>query len=159
VQASTDNEADKLAKNLLSAPDDKWLQLLNELRDKKGALNTRALTLVAWKAEGIRRSEVREALAERLVRMTPATLRLMLKDTDAELRRAACLACAMRDDKQFIPDLIDRIPDASDVVVRAARAGLKSLTGADFGPQNAADQETKVAAAASWRAWYESQKR
>ena len=43
----------------------------------------------------------------------------------------------MKDEKLHIPDLIDRLLDDEELVVRAARAGLKSLSdGKDFGPQN-----------------------
>ena len=45
----------------------------------------------------------------------------------------------MKEKKELVPDLIDRIADPADVVVRAARAGLRSLTGKDFGPNPGSD--------------------
>ena len=63
----------------------------------------------------------------------------------------------MKDDKTHIPDLIDRITDSSDLVVRAARAGLKSLTTQDFGPPPNSDEATRTKAAAEWNKWYLSQ--
>jgi hypothetical protein len=84
--------------------------------------------------------------------MTTATLRGMLRHDDPELRRAVCLAVAMKDDKAFVPDLIDKITDPADLVVRAARAGLKSLTGQDHGPPPNADEAAKKKAQADWRA-------
>ena len=55
------------------------------------------------------------------------TLKRMLADRDAEIRRAACLAVAMKDDKFIVPDVIECITDPNDFVVRAAKASLKRL--------------------------------
>ena len=66
--------------------------------------------------------------------MTGETLRTMAKDEEPELRRGAVLAMAMKDEKTHIPDLVAALLDEEEVVVRAAKAGLKSVTGQDFGP-------------------------
>lgn len=128
----TGDKSVALASKLLKAPDADWSKLLAAARDDRGEINTRALVVLAKNIEGARRTEVREALAERLCRMTPDTLRAMLKASEPELRRAAALACAMKDDKGHIPDLVAAMGDGEGTVVRAARAGLKSLTGKDF---------------------------
>jgi HEAT repeat protein len=86
--------------------------------------------------------------------MSAGTLKGMMKAEDAEMRRGAVLAAAMKDDKAHVPDLIDRLTDEEEVVVRAARAGLKSLTSQDFGPKNGATKAECKAAAAAWRAWW-----
>jgi hypothetical protein len=112
------------------------------------------LVLAANRLERDKKKQVRDALVERLYRMTPETLRAMSKANEPELRRAACLAGAMRDDKTHVPDLIARITDVDDGVVRAARAGLKSLTGEDFGPDSNATDEAKQQAAVRWKFWY-----
>lgn len=151
-------EAEKAAAALLAATDD-WAAKLDQARDTKGSKWSRALALVCAKADGDRRKQAREALAERLTRMTAATLKGMLNDEDAELRRGACLAVAMKEEKALVPDVIDRLADASDPVVRAARAALKSLSGADFGPAPGADEQAKQAAATAWRAWHEARKK
>lgn len=151
-------DADRLAAALTAAPDDQWMTVLTGERDAKGVQHTAAIVRAIGKLDGGRKKQARDALADRLTRMTAATLRKMLTDPDPELRRAACLACAMKDDKAHVPDLIDRVTDPSDLVVRAARAGLKSLTGKDHGPDPGAPDEKKVEAAAEWRAWYVSQK-
>ena len=98
-------------------------------------------------------------LAERLCRMTAATLRGMLKANEAELRRAAALACAMKDDKDHIPDLIGALTDTDEGVARAAKAGLKSLTGKDFGPAVGASATEKAKAVAAWKEWYAKEKK
>jgi hypothetical protein len=57
----------------------------------------------------------------------------------------------------MIPDLISKLADPNEFVVRAARAGLKSFgqIGTDFGPKNGADDDAKTKAAEAWAAWYE----
>jgi hypothetical protein len=147
-----------LASNLLKATGSDWTKLLGEARDGKGPNFTRALVVTTQNADGDRRKEAREALAERLCRMTPATLRGMLKADDMELRRAAALACAMKDDKDHIPDLIAALEDNDDAVVRAAKAGLKSLSGKDFGPPAGASAAQRTQAISAWKAWYTKQK-
>lgn len=148
------DEAAGIAAELLRANDADWSKMVVKLRDTKGASYTRGLVLAVARLDGSRKSEVREALAERLTRMTAATLRDMLKSDDVELRRAAALACAMKDDAEHIPDLIARLTDDSAVVWPAAKAGLKSLTGQDFGPPATASVDERRRAAEAWKAWY-----
>jgi hypothetical protein len=151
--------AGKLAGELLAADSGDWTKKLELLRDSKGGDHTRALTLAIPRLDGERKSQARDALAERLTRMTAATLRTMMKSKEAELRRAAVLAGAMKDDRAHVPDLIDRLTDEEDLVVRAAAAGLKSLSrGKDFGPDANATKQQKQAAADAWRAWWLTQK-
>ncbi|MFM8272711.1 MAG: hypothetical protein ACKODX_10310 [Gemmata sp.] len=132
-----------LALQLMRAPNADWPNALKRARDGAGQGYTGALLAVIPLLDDMRKTGAREALTERLCRMTPTSLRGMLKADDAELRRAAALACAMKDDKDHIPDLIGALSDKDDAVAKAARAGLKSLTGKDF------------ATADAWRAWYE----
>lgn len=154
---SSHPDAEKLVVSLTSATDDQWGTVLATERDTRGAQHTAALVHAIGKLDGDRKKQARDALAERLTRMTTSTLRRMLADPNPELRRAACLACAMKDEKSHILDLIDRITDPSELVVRAARAGLKSLTGKDYGPDPGASDEKKVEAASEWREWSVSQ--
>ncbi len=150
-------EAEKVAKALTGAANEaEFTKVLTEARDTKGAKWTKGLVLAAARLDGEKRRLAREALAERLVRMTEPTLQGMLRDKEAELRRAAVLACGMRDEKAFIPSLIERITDPSDVVVRAARASLVSLGGVDFGPKQT-DDDSKIKASAAWSKWHEGQ--
>jgi hypothetical protein len=155
-----EDESAKLANELIQSPPAKWSDKLAELRDKRGGDYTRALVLAIPKLEGDRKKQAREALSERLTRMSPETLREMMKATDPELRRAAVLAAAMKDDKSHVPDLINRIEkDDDESVVRAARAGLKSLSGGqDFGPAPGATKADRDAAAKAWRDWWAKQK-
>jgi hypothetical protein len=136
-----------IAAELFRAGGETWVASLKRVRDAKGAENTSALLAVIPLLDGARKQEAREALSERLCRMNATTLRGMLKATDAELRRAAALACAMKDDKGHVADLIAALEDKDAAVAKAARAGLKSLTGKDF------------ATAAEWREWHAAEKK
>jgi hypothetical protein len=153
----TATEADLIAIALVEARPADWDKRLKAARDDKGVQYTAALVLAANRLERNKKKQVRDALVERLYRMTPETLRAMMGGNEPELRRAACLAGAMRDDKSHIPDLIARITDVDDGVVRAARAGLKALTGEDYGPDSGATDEAKQQASIRWRFWYASE--
>lgn len=149
-----------MAAELMKSTGTDYATKLKDLRDTKGTDYTRALlTATTALEQGERKAAAREALAERLARMTPATLRAMMKANEAELRRAAALACAMKDDRDHIPDLIELLTDADDAVVRAARAALKSFTNRDLGPTAGATTDQKAATVAAWRAWYAAQKK
>jgi HEAT repeats len=108
--------------------------------------------------DGDRLKSARQALADRLTRMTADTLRAMAKSDEPELRRATAIAMAQKDDKVFVPDLIAAIIDDEEVVVRAARAALKSLTGQDFGPRSNADIGERKIARDIWKNWWDKQK-
>ena len=149
-------EIEKVATALGTATDETWKAKLEEARDAKGAKWTRGLAKACNRLEAEKLLQARDALAERLTRMTAKTLRELLNDAEAELRRAACLAVAMREEKSLIPAVIERITDPSEIVVRAAKASLKSFSQADFGPVSGASDEAKVKAAALWRTWYEA---
>jgi HEAT repeat protein len=103
------------------------------------------------------KTKARDALAERLARMTAATLRDKLQDEAPEIRRAAALACAVKADKQFLPDLVTLLADRQETVARAAHAALKDLTGQDLGPAADAPPEERRRAAAAWKEWLEKQ--
>lgn len=153
------NEAAAKAAELVRATDADWAKVLAKLRDGKGDVYTRGLMYAAMRLDGGRKKDAREALAERLTRMTAASLREMLKSDEPELRRAAALACAMKDDAAHIPDLIDRLGDDSPSVWLAAKGGLKSLTRQDFGPAPTASPDDRRRAVEAWKAWYANQKK
>ncbi|MDB5307533.1 MAG: hypothetical protein JWO38_1735 [Gemmataceae bacterium] len=148
----------KLAAGLVKVPAADWSKALDQMRDGKGPDYTKGLVQAIHQLDGDRKKQARESLAERLTRMTAESLRGMVKSDDPELRRGAVLACAMKDDKTHVPDLIDRLADDEEIVVRAARAGLKSLTSQDFGPAAGATKDQRKAAADAWRAWWAKQK-
>ena len=152
AESAVTPSAQVIAEALVNGPD--FPTALREAKDTKGTDYTAALVSAIPRLDDRRRDQAREALAERLTRMTAKTLRVMLADPESELRRAAALACAMKDDKAHVPDLIARVTDPSDAVVQAARAGLKSLTAQDFGPPAGSDDEARKKAAGLWNRWY-----
>jgi hypothetical protein len=150
-------EAERMAAELVQAAPAKQERLLGSLRESKGAAHTQALLNAIPKLEGDIKKMARDALAERMSRMTAATLRERLGDENAEMRRAAALACAMREEKEHIPRLIELLDDPEVQVARAAYAGLKSLSGKDFGPAKDAGRAEIAKAVIAWKAWWKEQ--
>jgi len=159
IPGASGSEAATLAAELVRANDKDWAKALSKLKDSKGSAYTEALVTATNRLEGDRLKSARAALAERLTRMTAETLRSMAKSDEAELRRASLLAMAMKDDKNHIPDLIGAILDDEELVVRAAKAGLKSLSGQDFGPAANANAGEKKLAVDAWNNWWSKQKK
>ncbi len=157
----TDDEetqtARKMRDELINAPAAQQGELLEKYKQSKGAAYTLALAGAIPKLSSEAKAKARDALAERLTRMTAATLRSELKDDDPEIRRAASLACAMKDDKTHIPDLIPLLDDPEPLVGRAAHAALKSLSNQDFGPDKEASPAERLKAVADWKTWWQKQ--
>ncbi len=140
---SEDTEGALLARALIEAPAERRGPLLEKYRDGKGVTFTEALAGAIPHMSGGAKSQARDALAERLTRMKADTLGRYFEDQDAEIRRAAALAAAMKEGKALIPGLIPLLEDPEPSVARAAYAALKDLTGEKLGPS--ADE---------WKAWW-----
>jgi hypothetical protein len=152
-----DDEAARLGAQLGSASGEKQDKLLEKLREGKGAAYTQALASAIPKLEGEALKKAREALADRLSRMTSATLGAKLEDDDPEVRRAAALAVAMKEDKAHVHKVIDMLNDREATVARAAHAALKSLSNEDFGPAKEATREERAKAVLDWKKWWDQQ--
>jgi hypothetical protein len=148
-----------LGDDLVKASGARQTQLLENYRDGKGVQFTEALVSAIPRLSGESKRKAREALAERMTRMSDKTLGSYLQDEDPELRRAAALALAMKESKDRIPDLIRLLGDDEPLVERAAHAALKSLTGQDLGPAAGADRAERDKAVAAWKAWWDKQSR
>jgi hypothetical protein len=148
-------EASRLRDELVRAPADRQAEVIDRYQTTKGAVYTEALAAAIPRLTGPARSKARDALAERLTRMTAATLRAKLAEESPELRRAAALACGMKDDKSYVPDLIRLLDDPESGVVRAAVVALQSLTGQKFGPNADASAADKKQAVRAWKSWWE----
>jgi hypothetical protein len=159
TDADLDASAARLSAELVFAESPRQADKLTQYRDAKGIVYTEALANALPQLDGATQRTAREFLAERLSRMTAATLRGRLDDPRPELRRAAALAWAMKDDRAAIPELIALLEDPEDLVVRAVRAGLKSLTQEDFGPARDANPADRAKAVADWKAWWAKQTR
>lgn len=147
-------EAAELSAELVDAPATRRAKVLEKLRDSKGTENTLALAHAITQLDGDARKKAREALAERLSNMKASTLVGYLEEADPELRRAAALAAAMKEDTTFVGRLIDLLNDPEKTVERAAYAALKSLTRQDFGPAADATDNQKAKAIKDWKAWW-----
>jgi HEAT repeat protein len=152
--AADDAEAGRLADALAQAAPGRRRELVAKYRDSKGSQYTEALALAIAREAGEARRQLREALAERMTRMTEKTLGQYLEDEDAEVRRAAALGLAMRESKAHVEGLIGLLLDPQPLVERAAHAALCSLSGEDFGPKVNATEEEKTEAASRWSEWW-----
>jgi hypothetical protein len=154
AEPAADAEVGRLSDELVKAGAGRQEQVLQKLRDGKGAVYTDALAHAIHRLDGPTKGQARDALADRLTRMKKETLDDKLKDDDLEIRRAAALACAMKDEKVHVPRLIELLQDPEADVARAAHAALKSLTNQDFGPARDAGKEDVARAAAAWKDWW-----
>jgi hypothetical protein len=152
--SGAENDPARMAQELVQANPAKQERLLANLRESKGAEFTQALLKAIPKLDGDIKKKARDALAERMSRMTSATLQDRLKDDDAEMRRAAALAAAMKEDTSHVPRLIELLYDSDVPVSRAAHAALKSLSGKDFGPEKDASRTERADAVAAWKSWW-----
>jgi len=153
---------DKLVAALMAAGPGEREVLIGEYKQAKGSQYTDALSRVAAKATGEKQSQAREALAERLKRMTTNTLIDCMAYQDRELRRAAALAAgSKKDTDRLVPlakALIARVGDQDAFVAQAARTSLKALSDQDFGPEEGASASDRTTAVLAWQKWVESQK-
>jgi hypothetical protein len=142
---AADAEAVRLGAALVKASGPPQERLLDQLKRGKGTAYTEALAGAIGHLHGAVKHKARDALAERLARMTEPTLRNKLRDRAPEVRRAAALAAAMKEDKRLVPDLITLLGDQEATVARAAHAALKEMTRQDLGPP------------AAWKEWWAKQ--
>lgn len=144
----------RLAEHLAGASPTRQMELIEAYKESKGAQYTEALGQVIQRLEGDPRERARDALANRLTRMSAETLRDKMLDPNPEIRAAACLAAGMREDPKQAPDLIRMLADPTPRVAQAAHVALKELSGSDFGPKPGAGRAERIKAIQSWEAWW-----
>ncbi|HZU36525.1 MAG TPA: HEAT repeat domain-containing protein, partial [Gemmataceae bacterium] len=154
--ADAEARAMQLVDEAVAAKPGERHRVLLELRDGKGLAYTDALAKTIAKLHGDARADARDLLAYRLTRMAPATLQAKLHDDDAEVRRAAARACALKRAIDQVPDLIELLDDPDPAVVQAAHQALKELSGRDYGPNSPEDHLQAVSA---WKGWSDKQGR
>ena len=150
--AGTDPE--RLAEALLKADGGRRAELVAEYRDAKGVKYTEALAEAIARSPAAGRADLREALAARMVRMTPDTLARYLNDPLPELRRAAALGLAKKGNTAHVNRLADLLTDPDPLVVRGAHEALKELAKEDLGPGDGASEQDRAEAAVKWRKWW-----
>jgi len=159
-EQTVEGQAAKLSADLVKAPANQQEKLLEEFKNAKGVAYTQALATAIPNLSASIQGKARDALAERLMRMTATSLRDRMKDDDAEMRIAAARACAGKEDTSHVPDLIALLEDPQPRVVRAARSALKYLAnGKDFGPAAGATSAERMKAIMEWKNWWKNQPR
>jgi hypothetical protein len=151
-------ESERLADALLESSPGSRQDLIAKYRDEKGVPYTEALAIASARASGEVRQQLRDALGERMKRMTDRELGEYLTDTDAEIRRTAALALASQKSTGHITRMIDMLLDAQPSVQQAAHAALCYLSREDFGPRVNATETEKQEAAGRWRQWWAEKK-
>ena len=82
----------------------------------------------------------------------PASLTQRIQDNDPKVRIAAIQEAVEDKDQQVVPLLVDRLLDQDRSVRFFASRALKEITGEDHGYDYRADQSSRRAAVARWRA-------
>jgi hypothetical protein len=152
-----DPETAKLCLELLKADAQRQPQVLERLKESKGVVYTDALAAAIPRLSGTVQDKARDALAERFLRMSAATLRGKFTEEDVEVRVAAIRACATKDDKSHIPDLIGLLNDREARVTQATHKALTLLARQDFGPAANATAVERDKAIVAWKAWWQKQ--
>lgn len=146
VAARSEPESARLSDELVKTAVKQQPAMIEKFGKSPGLVYTQALAAAIPKLDGPAKALARDALAERLTRMKADTLRDKLRDDDAEIRSAAALACAMKDERSHIPELIPMLEDPMPRVGKAAHLALKTLSGQDLGVD-----------VAGWRSWWNGQ--
>jgi HEAT repeat protein len=107
--------------------------LLAKFKDGEGVTYSLALAEAIAQMKGKNQDRTRQALAERLSRLSEEDLRDRLRDDHREIRRAAAAACVLKGHDDLVPDLFDLLQDPEPGVVEAAQNALGHLTGRDTG--------------------------
>jgi hypothetical protein len=147
-------EIEGLAREVVNANGKLQEEALTKLRDGKGRKYTEAILSAISQLSGEAKKNARKSLAERLKEESADKLSDLLDDRDVEIRRAAALACALKESKQHIPQLIGMLRDREPLAARAAWAALKNITGENFGPSADSTDADKDKAIEAWRAWW-----
>lgn len=147
----------QMLEQLASEQDErKQLLIIEKLRDAKGNAYTEGLVQALRLVRGGVQQAAREALIDRMTRMTPATLRDKLGSDQDELRMAAIQAAGDKKAQDLVPDLIELVTGKDAAVRSAAAKALQTITGKDFGPALNASFEEQFYARKQWQAWWDA---
>jgi HEAT repeat protein len=149
----------ELSDRLVQAAPARRSGLLDEFRTGKGPVYTQALARAIPRLPEAARAEARAALVARLRRLSAATVQAEMRDENAEVRRAAAVACLAKGAQECVPDLVELLKDPEPAVVEAAHNTLRRLSGQDFGPEPGGDADERARAAEAWIEWQERQDR
>jgi hypothetical protein len=144
-----DAEAKKLRDLVVQGGGRPQEDALKKLRDTPGKEYTTALVEAVKQSSGGLQNQLRDTLAERLIREEPKELRRCLTSDERELQMAAAWAAALKSCKDVVPEIIALLGSTDDKVSNKAVEALKLLSvGEDYG--KSADK---------WKAWWERYKK
>ncbi|HEV3236092.1 MAG TPA: HEAT repeat domain-containing protein [Gemmataceae bacterium] len=128
-RAELDVEAAKYRDKLVDAVAKKRGDaVLTTLKEGEGVVYTAALADAIPKLPKDFRDKARQALAERLSRMTADTLRNKFQEDDVEIRRAAVQASIIKGDLSLVSDLSELLEDPNPAVAGLADDAIKTLS-------------------------------
>ncbi len=134
AEQNAEAEALKAGLELRSARGTTQEEALKKLRESKGLIYTRVLSdTINQMPSGSMRDRAREALTERLTRMTKNTLSGYLQHEDRELRRAAAAAVGRKELNELASEVVPLIKESDTLVADEAYETLKKLSGRDYG--------------------------
>jgi hypothetical protein len=139
--AKAEVRSNKLTERLVRAEPLPRAGLLQQYRDGAGVEYTWALTRAIPRLSGVPQEVARLALVNRLAKLPVNQLRQYLSDRNPEVCRAAVRACAQKDDRSLVEDLIPLL-SADALTAHLASETLTKLTGQDL-PD-----------ASAWRIWW-----
>ncbi len=150
-------QVDKLLTKMKASSDFGKDLLIKHWRDGEVEYYTPALAKAIPMLSGSHQRKARAALADHCTRLTSQEREEYLHSDDPEVRRAAVVSCAVRDDRRHLTRLIELMQDKEGSVSLAAHEALCSLTGKDFGPKTDAGRTDRARAAADWKEWNDKQ--
>ena len=143
-----ETEGGRMARELAQAPAERRDELMQQYRDGKGVTFTEALAGAIPQLDGEGKRKARRPGGAADPHEGGGAGPRYFQDQDAEIRRAAALAAAMKEAKTLIPDLIPLLSDGEPAVAHAAHTALKDLSGEKLGPTE--DE---------WKAWWKNRDR
>ena len=156
---NADYEHEHLAVPILKAGAARKAELIALYRTAEGSGYTEALAFAIDRTSADDRDALREALAARTSFVTEDTLRRRLDDRLTEVRRAAVVELARRENTVYVDQMMSLLLDPEPAVQRTARAALCQLSGQDFGPKHDATESERTRAVFQWRDWWKKNPR
>ncbi len=142
---------DDLVRAVEEVDDMQLLQVLGELKNRKGSIYTHGLAQAIRRVDDDVKPVARGLLATRLARMSDRTLRAKLKSADAEVRAAAATAVGYRGSPLY-RELAAALRDGDLRVAQNAHDVLVKMLG-DLGPPKDAPGIQWYQASKRWETW------
>lgn len=127
-------KAKALVEKLLTALPNQQGEILDALTEGRGSDYTDALADAITKlSTNVSKEAAREALANRMRRLSAKNLGEYMQENDREFRLAAAVAVRLKNDANSAASLIPLLADQDIGVSTAALDSLKAISGQDFG--------------------------